>query len=94
MKKAVIDRDVTKGSLMAGQSVGLVKKVMPLKDIIDAFTRDAEAGMLRLKAVFRINCGAKPVGAIRYATPETPPAAQVFSMYRIRRKTFLTRLPD
>jgi NAD(P)H-dependent flavin oxidoreductase YrpB (nitropropane dioxygenase family) len=49
LKKAVIDGDVTKGSLMAGQSVGLVKQVMPLKDIIDEFTRDAEAELQRLK---------------------------------------------
>ena len=51
LKRAVIDGDVTKGSLMAGQSVGLVKQVMPLKDIIDEFTRDAEAELQRLKGV-------------------------------------------
>ena len=51
LKRAVIDGDVTKGSLMAGQSVGLVKRVMPLKDIIEEFTREAEAELQRLKAV-------------------------------------------
>lgn len=51
LKKAVIDGDVAKGSLMAGQSVGLVDKVMSLKDIIDEFCRDAETELQRLKSV-------------------------------------------
>ncbi len=51
LKRAVIDGEVTKGSLMAGQSVGLVNQVMPLKDIIEEFIRDTEAELQRLKAV-------------------------------------------
>lgn len=55
LKRAVIDGDVTKGSLMAGQSVGLVDSIMPLKDIIDEFCRDAEAELQRLKAALEAN---------------------------------------
>lgn len=51
LKNAVIDGDVEKGSLMAGQSVGLVDEIMPLKGIIDAFLKDGEAELQRLKKV-------------------------------------------
>lgn len=49
LKNAVIDGDVDKGSLMAGQSVGLVDKVMPLQEIIEEFLKDGEAEIQRLK---------------------------------------------
>ncbi len=52
LRKAAIDGDVEGGSLMAGQSVGLVEKVMPLREIIDEMVRDAEAELQRLKAIF------------------------------------------
>ena len=51
LKDAVIDGDVAKGSLMAGQSVGLVHEVMPLQDIMDEFVNDAEAELQRLRGV-------------------------------------------
>jgi enoyl-[acyl-carrier protein] reductase II len=51
LKKAVIDGDVSRGSLMAGQSVGLVDRVMPLQAIMEEFTRDAENELQRLKTV-------------------------------------------
>ena len=51
LKRAVIDGDVTKGSLMAGQSVGLVEDVKPLKTIIDEMVEHAEAELQRLKKV-------------------------------------------
>jgi enoyl-[acyl-carrier protein] reductase II len=51
LKNAVMDGDVTKGSLMAGQSVGLVDKVMPLQAIIDEFVQQSEAELERLKQV-------------------------------------------
>ena len=35
LRQAVLDGDVTSGSLMAGQSVGLVDKIQPLKEIIN-----------------------------------------------------------
>ena len=49
LKEAVIDGDVEKGSLMAGQSVGLVDKIMPLRDIMDELIADGEAELARLK---------------------------------------------
>jgi enoyl-[acyl-carrier protein] reductase II len=52
LKNAVIDGDVTKGSLMAGQSVGLVDEVKPLKSIIDEMIDDAESELKRLKRIF------------------------------------------
>lgn len=51
LKEAVIDGDVEKGSLMAGQSVGLVDKVMPLQAIMDELVEDAEAELSRLRGM-------------------------------------------
>lgn len=41
LRKAVIDGDVENGSLMAGQSVGMVKKVQPLAEILDELVEEA-----------------------------------------------------
>jgi len=41
LRRAVIDGDVENGSLMAGQSVGMVKKVEPMADIIDELVDQA-----------------------------------------------------
>ena len=49
LKQAVIDGDVARGSLMAGQSVGLVDQVMPLQAIIDEFLQEGEAELVRIK---------------------------------------------
>ncbi len=49
LKKAVIDGDVDKGSLMAGQSVGLVDKIMPLQDIVNEFVEEGEAELVRIQ---------------------------------------------
>ena len=43
LRKAVIDGDVSSGSLMAGQSVGLVNKIMSIKEIIDELVSETEA---------------------------------------------------
>lgn len=42
LRSAVVDGDVKKGSLMAGQSVGLVSEIKPIADIIREFVDDAE----------------------------------------------------
>ena len=47
--RAAIEGDVEKGSLMAGQSVGLADKIMPIKGIIDELVHDAEAELQKLK---------------------------------------------
>lgn len=49
LKDAAIDGDIVKGSLMAGQSVGLVSEIKSLKAIIDDMVEDAEKEMGRLK---------------------------------------------
>lgn len=43
LRRAVIDGDVEHGSVMAGQSVGLVSKIQPMQDIIDELLAQAEA---------------------------------------------------
>jgi enoyl-[acyl-carrier protein] reductase II len=51
LRSAVIDGDTDRGSLMAGQSVGLVDKVQPLKEIMQEMVSQAESEMQRLKSV-------------------------------------------
>lgn len=46
LRRAVIDGDVENGSLMAGQSVGMVKEEEPVADIIAALTDQAEAALV------------------------------------------------
>ncbi len=43
LRKAVIDGDVENGSLMAGQSVGMVKKEQPISEILDELISQANA---------------------------------------------------
>jgi enoyl-[acyl-carrier protein] reductase II len=52
LRQAVIEGDVARGSLMAGQSVGLVDKIQPLEEIMGEMVNDAEAELQRLKGVF------------------------------------------
>ncbi len=55
LRDAVVDGDVTKGSLMAGQSVGLINRTQPLDQIIAEMINDAETELNRLKVVFDKN---------------------------------------
>ncbi len=41
LKRAAIEGDVENGSVMAGQSVGMVKKIQPVKDIIENLVTEA-----------------------------------------------------
>ncbi len=41
LRRAVMDGDVSRGSLMAGQSIDFVTKVMPVKEIIEEFKTGA-----------------------------------------------------
>lgn len=43
LRKAAIEGDVERGSLMAGQSVGLVKDIMPVRQILDHLIDEAVA---------------------------------------------------
>jgi enoyl-[acyl-carrier protein] reductase II len=45
LRRAVIDGDVENGSLMAGQSVGMVTKEEPVAEIIAALAAEAEAAL-------------------------------------------------
>ena len=53
LRDAAIEGDVAKGSLMAGQSVGLVDEIKPLKSIIDEMIEAAEVELQRLKPMFQ-----------------------------------------
>jgi enoyl-[acyl-carrier protein] reductase II len=45
LKRAVIDGDVESGSVMAGQSVGMVKREEPVSAIIAELTEEAAAAL-------------------------------------------------
>jgi enoyl-[acyl-carrier protein] reductase II len=52
LRNAAVDGNVQRGSLMAGQSVGLVDEIKPIKEIIDEMVNDAEAELQRLNRIF------------------------------------------
>ncbi len=49
LRKAAIDGDVDNGSVMAGQSVGLVDKVIPVKALLEEILSDGEAELARVR---------------------------------------------
>ncbi|MCP3964898.1 MAG: hypothetical protein GY750_11150 [Lentisphaerae bacterium] len=49
LRKAVVDGDVEGGSLMAGQSVGLVNKIVPVRELVDELITDASEAVGQLK---------------------------------------------
>lgn len=49
LRKAVIDGDVKSGSLMAGQSVGLVDKITSVKELIEELVIDADDELNRVR---------------------------------------------
>ena len=50
LRRAVIDGDVENGSVMAGQSVGMVSAEEPVAAIIDELVAEAEAALAGRKA--------------------------------------------
>ena len=56
LKNAVVDGDMKKGSLMAGQSVGLADKILPLQGIFDELVNDAEEEIQHLAKRFSDQC--------------------------------------
>ena len=56
LREAALEGKVKTGSLMAGQSVGLAGKIMPLRDIIAELVQDAETEIQRLHQVFDTSC--------------------------------------
>lgn len=51
LRRAVLDGDTDNGSLMAGQSVGLVRDILPCADILSRLASDTEAEFARVKAL-------------------------------------------
>ncbi len=49
LRRAVIDGDVMRGSLMAGQSVGLINKVQSVKEIINELVEEIEEELQSVK---------------------------------------------
>ncbi len=47
LRAAIIDGDIEHGSVMAGQSAGLVDKVIPVEVLIENVVREAEATLLK-----------------------------------------------
>jgi enoyl-[acyl-carrier protein] reductase II len=52
LRRAAIEGDVERGSLMAGQSVGLIDDILPMKQLIENLTNDAEAELQRTAKSF------------------------------------------
>ncbi len=50
LRRAVVDGDVESGSLMAGQSVGLVRRTQPTRAILEELIGQAEAALARTDA--------------------------------------------
>ena len=48
LRRAAIDGDVKQGSLMAGQSVGLVKEILPVREILDQLIEEGAAEAVKI----------------------------------------------
>jgi enoyl-[acyl-carrier protein] reductase II len=53
LRRAVVDGDLDRGSLMAGQSVGLVHSIKSVKTIIDELVSDTAAELERLQDLLK-----------------------------------------
>jgi enoyl-[acyl-carrier protein] reductase II len=51
LRNAAVDGDVTEGSLMAGQSVGILDKVQPLRDILTDIVKEADQSVADVEAM-------------------------------------------
>jgi enoyl-[acyl-carrier protein] reductase II len=49
LRKAVVDGDVDYGSLMAGQSVGLMKNIVPVQGLVDELLTEASSELNKIK---------------------------------------------
>ncbi len=50
LRNAAVDGDVEHGSLMAGQSVGMMDKVQPLREILQDLVDEADQGMAEVES--------------------------------------------
>lgn len=53
LRNAIIDGDVDEGSLMAGQSVGLMKDIKPMKQIVQDLVRETSQGLEKAAELIR-----------------------------------------
>jgi enoyl-[acyl-carrier protein] reductase II len=49
LRRAAVDGDVEDGSLMAGQSVGLVNRVQPLREILQELVAEADQALAEVR---------------------------------------------
>lgn len=49
LRKATVEGDIEHGSLMAGQSVGMLKKVQPLREILQEIVDDADRAVVEVE---------------------------------------------
>ena len=56
LRNAVQDGDIEHGSLMAGQSVGLVNNMQSMKEMFDEIIKDAEEELIRIHQRIDSNC--------------------------------------
>ena len=52
LRDAAVDGDVEHGSLMAGQSVGILKKVQPLREILSDMVTEADEAAAKVEKIF------------------------------------------
>jgi enoyl-[acyl-carrier protein] reductase II len=52
LRRAVVEGDVDAGSLMAGQSVGLVDRIQPVRELMVELAAETEAELRRVKGLF------------------------------------------
>ncbi len=60
LRRAVMEGDIARGSLMAGQSVGLVNRIQTVEEIIDELIKDIESELQSVKK----NCVMNEKGAL------------------------------
>jgi enoyl-[acyl-carrier protein] reductase II len=53
LRRAVVDGDVESGSLMAGQSVGLIDDILPIRQVIENLVGEAESELDRVSRLVR-----------------------------------------
>ncbi|OQX94911.1 hypothetical protein B6I21_08155 [candidate division KSB1 bacterium 4572_119] len=56
LRNAVQDGDIEHGSLMAGQSVGLINNMQSMKEMFDEIIKDAEEELIRIHQRIDSNC--------------------------------------
>jgi enoyl-[acyl-carrier protein] reductase II len=49
LRRAVVDGDIDNGSLMAGQSVGLMDRIQPMAEIFEDLLTEAEEELSRVR---------------------------------------------